>query len=57
MHYIVVSTTTRKKAKEMSGNENADERRMFVGQQIQTIHENMDKLKIQNPELLFLNNL
>ena len=52
MHYIVVSTTTRKKAKEMSGNENADERRMFVGQQIQLVHENMDQLKNPKPGLI-----
>ena len=52
MHYIVVSTTTRKKAKEMSGNENADERRMFVGQQIQLVHENKDQLKIQKHGLI-----
>ena len=58
MHYIVVSTTTRKKAKEMSGNENADERRMFVGQQIQSIHEeNVDQLKILKHGFILLTKL
>ena len=51
-HPVMFVRCTQKKAKEMSGNENADERRMFVGQQIQFIHENLDKLKIQKNVLL-----